>query len=74
MKKNMGTTDKIIRLLVAAIFIGLFIADIVIGTAGIVLLVLAGIFIFTSLVGFCPLYSFFGMNTCNRHSNETATK
>ena len=74
MKKNMGTTDKIIRLLVAAIFIGLFIADIIIGTAGIVLLVLAGIFIFTSLVGFCPLYSFFGMNTCNRHSNETDTK
>jgi hypothetical protein len=74
MKTNMGTTDKVIRLLFAAIFIGLFIADIVVGTAGIVLLILAGIFIFTSLVSFCPLYSFFGMNTCNRHANETANK
>ena len=74
MKKNMGTTDKIIRLLIAAIFIGLFIADIVIGTLGIVLLVLAGIFIFTSVVSFCPLYSFFGINTCSRNANETATK
>jgi hypothetical protein len=70
----MGTTDKIIRLLIAAIFIGLFIADIVIGPAGIVLLVLAGIFIFTSVVSFCPLYSFFGMNTCSRSANESATK
>jgi hypothetical protein len=74
MKKNMGTTDKIIRLLIAAIFIGLFITDIVIGTVGIVLLVLAGIFIFTSVVSFCPLYSFFGINTCSRNVNETATK
>jgi len=70
----MGTTDKIIRLLIAAIFIGLFITDIVIGTVGIVLLVLAGIFIFTSVVSFCPLYSFFGINTCSRNVNETATK
>ena len=74
MKKNMGTTDKVIRLLFAAIFIGLFIADIVVGTAGIVLLILAGIFIFTSVVSFCPLYSFFGINTCNRHANKTANK
>lgn len=74
MKKNMGTTDKIIRLLMASIFIGLFITDTVVGTAGIVLLILAGIFIVTSVVSFCPLYSFFGANTCNRNANETATK
>jgi len=74
MKKNMGTTDKIIRLLMAAVFIGLFITDTVVGTAGIVLLILAGIFIVTSVVSFCPLYSFFGANTFIRNSNETATK
>jgi hypothetical protein len=74
MKKNMGTTDKIIRLLMAAIFIGLFITDTVVGTAGVVLLILAGIFILTSVVSFCPLYSFFGANTCNKSANETAIK
>ncbi len=74
MKKNMGSTDKIIRLLMSAIFIGLFITDTVVGTAGVVLLILAGIFILTSVVSFCPLYSFFGMNTCSRSANETATK
>jgi hypothetical protein len=74
MKKNMGKTDKIIRLLLAAIFIGLFITDTVVGTAGIVLVILAGIFIVTSVVSFCPMYSFFGANTCNKNTNETAIK
>lgn len=64
MKKNMGTTDKIIRLVLAAIFAGLFLTDTVTGTTGIVLMVLAAVFVLTSLISFCPLYPLVGVNTC----------
>ncbi len=64
MKKNMGNTDRIIRLLLAGVFAYLYFAGIVTGTWGIVLLVLGVVFVLTSLVGFCPLYTLVGMNTC----------
>ncbi|HMO38606.1 MAG TPA: DUF2892 domain-containing protein [Saprospiraceae bacterium] len=64
MKKNMGGTDRIIRLVVAAAIVGLFFANIISGTLGIVLLVVAGIFVLTSTVSFCPLYSIVGLSTC----------
>lgn len=64
MKKNMGAADRMIRLLLAAIFAGLYFTDTVTGTFGIVLLVLAGVFVLTSLVSFCPLYPLLGINTC----------
>ena len=64
MKKNMGSTDRIIRFILAAIFIVLYFTDTVIGIWGIVLLVLAGVFILTSFVSFCPLYAPFGLSTC----------
>ena len=64
MKKNMGNTDRIIRLVLAAVFAYLYFAGIVTGTWGIVLLVLGVVFVLTSLVGFCPLYTLVGMNTC----------
>lgn len=63
MKKNMGSTDKIIRLLIAAVFIILFVLNVVSGVFGYILLALAAIFILTSLVSFCPLYTLVGMNT-----------
>ena len=64
MKKNMGNADRWIRLIVAAIFAMLWYQNIVTGTAGIILLVIAGIFAVTSIVGSCPLYSLFGINSC----------
>ncbi|MDB5277497.1 DUF2892 domain-containing protein [Ferruginibacter paludis] len=64
MKKNMGTTDRIVRLIAAAIFAALYFTNTVTGTFGIVLLVLAAIFVLTSLVSFCPLYTILGLNTC----------
>ena len=64
MKKNVGNTDKLIRLLAAAVFVVLFVTNVVSGTLAIVLLVLAGIFALTSLIGFCPIYAVVGMNTC----------
>ncbi len=65
MKKNMGAADRMIRLLLAAIFAGLYFTNTVTGTFGIVLLVLALVFVLTSLVSFCPLYPLLGINTCS---------
>lgn len=64
MKKNMGSTDKMIRLLIAAVIAILFFTNVISGTLGIVLLVLAGVFILTSVISFCPLYAIMGVNTC----------
>ncbi len=66
MKKNMGTTDKIIRIVIAVLFAVLFFTKTVTGVAGIILLVLAAVFILTSLIGSCPLYLPFGINTCKK--------
>jgi len=66
MKVNMGSTDKIIRFVLAALFVVLYLTEVVTGTWGIVLLVLAGVFVATSLISFCPLYAPFGLRTCKR--------
>jgi uncharacterized membrane protein len=65
MKKNMGTADRIIRLVIAAVVGVLFFMGIIPGVLGIVLLVLAGIFVLTSFISFCPLYAPFGLSTCS---------
>ncbi len=64
MKKNMGNTDRIVRILIAIIIAGLFFSGTLTGLVGTILLVLAGVFVATSLVSFCPLYAIFGLNTC----------
>ncbi len=64
MKKNMSSADRIIRVLLAAVFAVLYFTGTVTGTLGIVLLVLGGVFVLTSLVSFCPLYTIFGISTC----------
>lgn len=66
MNKNMGRMDKTIRIVIAAIVATLYFTGAVSGTLGIVLLVLAGVFVLTSLVSFCPLYAPLGINTCKR--------
>lgn len=64
MKKNMGSTDRLIRVIIAAVIAALYFTGTVTGTLGIVLLAAAGVFVLTSLVSFCPLYTLLGMNTC----------
>jgi hypothetical protein len=64
MKKNMGSTDKMIRAIVAVVFAVLYFTGIIPGTLGIILLVLAVVFLLTSAVSFCPLYVPLGINTC----------
>ena len=60
----MGSADRLVRLIVAVLVAVLYYNGTIAGTLGIVLLVLAGIFVLTSLVSFCPLYKPLGINTC----------
>lgn len=63
MKKNMGSLDRIFRIIVAIVLIALYATGTITGVWGIVSLVLAGIFVLTSLVSTCPLYLPFGIRT-----------
>jgi len=63
MKRNMGTIDKVVRILIALVIIGLYFANVISGTIAIVLLILSAIFILTGILNFCPLYLPFGINT-----------
>lgn len=64
MKRNMGATDRLLRVIVALIIAALYTKGTITGTTGIVLMVLAVVFVLTSLVSFCPLYLPFGITTC----------
>jgi len=64
MKKNMGTVDRLIRTLVALGIGGLYFTGGIGGILGIVLLVVAVVFLGTSLVGYCPAYGPLGISTC----------
>lgn len=64
MKKNMGSVDRIVRIIMAAVIGLLYWKGIISGTLGLVLTILAGVFVLTSLISFCPLYTIFGLKTC----------
>jgi hypothetical protein len=64
MKLNMGGSDRIIRALIAVAIAVLYFTNVITGTLGIVLLVVGAVFLLTSIVGFCPLYTIFGIRTC----------
>jgi len=63
MKQNMGNLDRIIRVVLAIIFAVLYFSGMVTGTLGIILLILGGVFLVTSLISFCPLYVPFKLST-----------
>ena len=65
----MGSIDKIIRLIIAAVIGVLFLTNIISGTLGVILLALAGIFVLTSVISFCPLYTLLGVSTCSKEEN-----
>ena len=62
----MGSADKTIRVILALVFATLYFTNTITGTQGLILLILAGIFLLTSLIGTCPLYVPFGINTCKK--------
>ncbi len=68
MKKNMGGIDRIVRLIVVAVVAILYFMGTITGTLAYVLLGLSAIFVITSFVSFCPLYSLFGLSTCKTKS------
>ena len=64
----MGNADRVIRILIALAIGALYYFNVISGTLGLVLVVLAGVFLLTSLAGFCPLYRRVGVNTCPRNA------
>lgn len=70
MKKNMGSTDRMIRVIVAIVVSILFFTQTITGNFGFLLLVLAGVFLATSFISFCPLYVPFGINTCKSDKKD----
>lgn len=69
MKPNMGTADKIIRLVVVAVIAVLYFTGQITGTVAIILGIIAVAFLVTSLIGWCPTYVPFGIST--RKSERT---
>jgi hypothetical protein len=66
MKPNLSTADRIIRVVLAALFAYLYFAGTVTGALGVVLLVLGAVFLLTAVVSFCPLYAMFKLSTLKR--------
>ncbi len=63
MEKNIGSLDRVIRIVLAVVIIALYFSHLISGITTIILLVIAGILILTSSVSFCPLYFPFGIST-----------
>lgn len=63
MKQNMGSADRVIRVLLAAVMIVLYLTDQITGTLALVLGLFGVVFLATSAVGFCPLYAPFKLST-----------
>jgi hypothetical protein len=66
MKKNIGTIDRIIRMLLAIVVIMLYVTGSITGFAAIILGILSIVFVITSLIGFCPLYVPFQISTIGK--------
>jgi hypothetical protein len=63
MKPNLSNIDRVVRVVLAAIFAYLYFSGIVTGTLGIVLVILGVVFLLTAVVSFCPLYAIFKFST-----------
>ena len=63
MKRNLSNIDRIVRVVLAALFAYLYFGGIVTGALGIVLLVVGAVFVLTAVVSFCPLYAMFKLST-----------
>ncbi len=66
MERNVSDIDRIARAFVAAVFVYLFFSHTVTGVLGVVLLVLAAVFVFSAVMSFCPVYRLFHMSTFNK--------
>lgn len=71
MKKNMGAVDRTIRTILAIIMAVLVLAGLVKGTVAYILVILAVVFLATSLFGFCPLYVPLGISTLGKKKTDS---
>jgi hypothetical protein len=56
MKKNIGSPDKVVRILFAVVVLGLYLANVISGTLALVLGIVGIVLFMTALVGTCPIY------------------
>jgi hypothetical protein len=70
MTKNIGSADKIMRLLVAIVCTALYVTHTVSGIFGTILLIAGGVLLTTSFINFCPFYAVFGINTCSLKTHK----
>jgi hypothetical protein len=66
MKRNLSDIDRIVRVVLAALFGYLYFAGIATGALGVILALLGVILLFTSVVSFCPLYAMLKLSTYNK--------
>lgn len=70
MKKNMGNTDRVVRILIAVVVLAMYFAGVLSGTIAAIMLIAAGIFIITGFISFCPLYLPFGISTRKTNAKQ----
>ncbi|WP_207492971.1 YgaP family membrane protein [Aridibaculum aurantiacum] len=70
MKKNIGTNDKIVRLMMACLIVILYYTNAIEGNLATALLFISGSFVGTAFLGVCPVYTIFGINTCEHAEHE----
>jgi len=63
MKKNLGSPDRVIRIVLALVLCFLYFNKTVTGSLGVIFLIVAIILALTSFISFCPLYAIFGFKT-----------
>ncbi len=66
MKSNIGTIDKIVRFFIAVVIAILYFINIIHGTTGIILLIVAAVLLISILISFCVLYPILGISTCGK--------
>jgi hypothetical protein len=70
MKKNVGTIDMVIRLLIALVIIVLYFTNVIGGTLAVILFIVAAIMVLTSIFGICPAWMLFGISTCKKEEKK----
>ena len=63
MKRNMGSIDRTVRLVLSVVLLVLYLTETVTGTLGFIAILIALLLATTSFIGFCPLYLPFKFNT-----------
>lgn len=63
MKKNVGTIDKVVRILIAIVVVTLYFTHVITGVTAAILLILAAVLVITSLISFCPIWYALGLST-----------